>query len=199
MQCDGSLGVLVVRASIGLRQSVLVSGNSGMGKSALMVNFRQLEQSQDVGLCWMPTTRLSQLEPYSVVTALIRWRLDGNIDRESVEQLFESSEALQGISEEVRRSFHAVLGTAEDTAEDEVLIQSSETVERVVRVLHLVIEKSASLRPLVMMIDDLQWLDEPSLKVLAGLQARLPINIGFMLAGGPSTQTVNNDPDQILR
>ncbi|WP_171036805.1 hypothetical protein, partial [Pseudoalteromonas sp. S408] len=105
-----------------------------------MVNFRQLEQSQDVGLCWMPTTRLSQLEPYSVVTALIRWRLDGNIDRESVEQLFESSEALQGISEEVRRSFHAVLGTAEDTAEDEVLIQSSETVERVVRVLHLVIE-----------------------------------------------------------
>lgn len=172
----------LARASIGLRQSVLVSGNSGMGKSALMVNFRQLEQSQDVGLCWMPTTRLSQLEPYSVVRALIRWRLDGHVNREAVEQLFETSEALQGVSEEARRSFHAILGTAEASSEDEVLIQSSETVERVVRVLHLVIEKAASLRPLVMMIDDLQWLDEPSLKVLAGLQARLPINIGFMLA-----------------
>ncbi|MHC9037796.1 ATP-binding protein, partial [Cobetia marina] len=88
----------------------------------------------------------------------------------------------QALDEDVRRSFHAVLGTAEEASEDESLIQSSETVERVVRVLHLVIEKSASLRPLVMMIDDLQWLDEPSLKVLAGLQARLPINIGFMLA-----------------
>ncbi len=36
-------------------------------------------------------------------------------------------------------------------------------------------------RTLVLMIDDLQWLDEPSFKVLAALQARLPINCPFLL------------------
>ena len=42
-----SLRDALARAGIGLRQSVLVRGPSGMGKSALMVGFRQLEQSRE--------------------------------------------------------------------------------------------------------------------------------------------------------
>ena len=61
------------------------------------------------------------------------------------------------------------------------LAQSGEAVELVVMLLHRLIERQANTHTLVLMVDDLQWLDEPSFKVLAGLQARLPINTAFML------------------
>ena len=66
----------LARAGIGLRQSVLVRGASGMGKSALMVGFRQLELSRDAAICWQPTTRLSVLEPYGIARSLVAWYLN---------------------------------------------------------------------------------------------------------------------------
>src|SRR5690554_143374 len=82
----------LARAGIGLRQSVLVRGPSGMGKSALMVGFRQLEQSRDAAICWQPTTRLSVQEPYGVARQLLRWRLNERITPEALARLAEALE-----------------------------------------------------------------------------------------------------------
>ncbi len=68
-----------------------------------------------------------------------------------------------------------------DVQEITQLTQNGEAVELVVKLLHRLIDQRASAQTLVLMVDDLQWLDEPSFKVLAGLQARLPINTAFML------------------
>ncbi|MGM1054072.1 MAG: AAA family ATPase [Pseudomonadota bacterium] len=169
----------LARAGIGLRQSVLVRGPSGMGKSALMVGFRQLEQSRDAAICWQPTTRLSVQEPYGVARQLIRWRLEGALTPESLAGLRESL-ALPDLDDSRQQLLEEALGVREPR-EVAVLTQSGEAVELVVALLQRLITAFAAERTLVLMIDDLQWLDEPSFKLLAGLQARLPINCGFML------------------
>jgi DNA-binding SARP family transcriptional activator/tetratricopeptide (TPR) repeat protein len=169
----------LARAGIGLRQSVLVRGASGMGKSALMVGFRQLELSRDAAICWQPTTRLSVLEPYGVARTLLRWHLGGTLDAETLARLLGEYPELP-LSEEQQALLEEALGVRE-SPEEARLTKSGEAVELVVALLGRVIERQAAERILVLMIDDLQWLDEPSFRVLAGLQARLPINCAFLL------------------
>ncbi|MFY0990188.1 AAA family ATPase [Halomonas sp. C05BenzN] len=169
----------LARAGIGLRQSVLVRGPSGMGKSALMVGFRQLEQSRDAAICWQPTTRLSVQEPYGVARLLLRWRLGGRIDAEALTRLLAQVDAPE-LDEHRRQLLEEALGVREPD-ELAALAQSGEAVELVVGLMHKLITLLTRERTLVVMIDDLQWLDEPSFKVLAGLQARLPINCAFLL------------------
>ncbi|RDB41803.1 ATPase [Halomonas sp. DQ26W] len=169
----------LARAGIGLRQSVLVRGASGMGKSALMVGFRQLELSRDAAICWQPTTRLSVLEPYGVARTLLRWRLDGELDSETLAALLEGHPDLV-LSSNQLDLLEEALGVRESPQVAQ-LAKSGEAADLVVAVLCRVIERHASERTQVLMIDDLQWLDEPSFRVLAGLQARLPINCAFLL------------------
>lgn len=174
-----SLRDALARAGIGLRQSVLVRGPSGMGKSALMVGFRQLEQSREAAICWQPTTRLSVQEPYGVARKLLRWHLGHECDVDSLQALCEALGAPE-LDEARCRLLEEALGAREVHAVAE-LTQSGEAVELVVGLLQRLIGRIAAERTLVLMIDDLQWLDEPSVKVLAGLQARLPINCALML------------------
>src|SRR5690554_4308897 len=169
----------LARAGIGLRQSLLVRGPSGMGKSALMVGFRQLEQSRDAAICWQPTTRLSVQEPYGVARQLLRWRLNERITPEALARLAEALE-LPELDAARRELLEEALG-AREPREMALLTQSGEAVELVVGLLQRLITAFAAERTLVLMIDDLQWLDEPSFRVLAGLQARLPINCAFLL------------------
>ncbi|WP_346798436.1 AAA family ATPase [Halomonas sp. Bachu 37] len=169
----------LARAGIGLRQSVLVRGASGMGKSALMVGFRQLELSRDAAICWLPTTRLSVLEPYGVARALLAWHLDCKPDIARVEALRQHL-AMPPLDDERAQLLEEAMGVR-DVQELSQITQNGEATELVVNLLQRLVTHLAESRTLVLMIDDLQWLDEPSFKVLAGLQARLPINTAFML------------------
>ncbi|WP_280566587.1 AAA family ATPase [Chromohalobacter sp. 296-RDG] len=161
----------LARVVIGLRQSVLVQGALGKGKSALLVSFRQLEQSQEIALCWQPTTRLSTQTPYGVVRSLLRWYLDRDVDSSTLAAWLANESTLDESRREVL--YHAL----SDGGSGDI----GESLEPVTQLFHSLIERITASRPLALVIDDLQWLDELSLKMLLALQARLPINVPFML------------------
>ncbi|WP_459874506.1 AAA family ATPase [Halomonas shantousis] len=169
----------LARVGIGLRQSVLVQGAAGMGKSALMVSFRQLEESKDLALCWLPATRLLAQAPFGVARVLLRWHFGRDLDEASLQKLLEAQPLLSGLTPERMALLRGALGISE-AAPEETIPQNGEVIEWVVRTLHGLVEQITAAKPLVLMIDDLQWVDEPSLKVLAGLQVRLPINSPFL-------------------
>ncbi|WP_251978244.1 AAA family ATPase [Salinicola avicenniae] len=168
----------LARVSLGLRQSLLVLGDTGIGKSALLVHFReQLLQGEEVAIFWRPTTRLSSQTSYGLIQALLRWSLRAALDEASLGALIARTPSLAGIDPERRRLLIDVFGPESLARED-----ADEAVELVTRLVQaLILELTASNRPLVMIVDDLQWLDEPSLKVLHNLQARLPIHTAFLL------------------
>ncbi|GAB2713792.1 AAA family ATPase [Halomonas garicola] len=169
----------LARAGIGLRQSVLVSGAAGVGKSALMVGFRQLELSRGAAVCWQPMTRLSVLEPYAVARRLVAWHVDARPDAAHLRAL-QGRLAMPELEAGRQRLLEEALGASEAT-DVARLTRSAEATELVVALVQRLIERLAAERSLMLMIDDLQWVDEPSFKMLAALQARLPINAAFML------------------
>ncbi|GHB10473.1 AAA family ATPase [Salinicola rhizosphaerae] len=176
----------LARVSLGLRQSLLVLGDTGIGKSALMINFRERLQHEDVSLFWRPTTRLSSQTSYALIQALLQWHLDAEPDPASLGALIDRTPALARIGEAGRRLLFAVFGADPLARED-----ADEAVELVTRLVQaLILERTATPRPLVMIVDDLQWLDEPSLKVLQNLQARLPIHTAFLLIASHQNREV---------
>ncbi|WP_311948318.1 AAA family ATPase [Halomonas piscis] len=169
----------LARAGIGLRQSIMVSGAAGMGKSALMVGFRQLELSRGAAVCWQPMTRLSVLEPYAVARRLVAWHCKARPDAARLRAL-QGRLAMPELETGRQRLLEEALGASE-TADVARLARSAEATELVVSLVRRLVEHLAGERSLVLMIDDLQWVDEPSFKMLSALQARLPINTAFML------------------
>lgn len=190
------------RATIGLRQSALVRGPSGIGKSALLVGFRQQEQNDLTAICWQPMTRLSSLEPYAVARKMLRWYLGGPVCAQAVAELMEwpggDAEQSAGGSEDAPcRLLHEALGLREP--QEPAASQTSESLAQVVELMYRVVTRVTAKHTLVLMIDDLQWLDEPSFKVLTGLQARLAINSPFLLVAshhGREMLPVRMDWDQ---
>ncbi len=139
---EGALRTLrdaLARAGIGLRQSVLVRGPSGLGKSALLVGFRQLEQSREAAICWQPTTRLSVQEPYGVARQLLRWHLEGDIDDETFDGQL-GGLVDEELSDDHRLLLKEALGVCEPR-ELAALAQSGEAVELVVTLLHRLIAR----------------------------------------------------------
>jgi len=176
----------LARVALGLRQSILVLGDTGIGKSALMIHFRERLQHEDVALFWRPTTRLSSQVSYGLVQSLLRWYFDGEPAAEALEALIDRTVSLEKIGAERRRLLIDVLGREPLARED-----ADEAVELVTRLIQaLILEVTAARRPLVVIVDDLQWLDEPSLKVLHNLQARLPIHTALLLVASHQNREV---------
>ena len=176
----------LARVSLGLRQSLLVLGDTGIGKSALMIHFREYLQHEDVAVFWRPTTRLSSQTSYGLIQSLLRWYLAQEPDSEALGKLIDRTAALEKIGNERRRLLIDVLGREPLARED-----ADEAVELVTQLVQaLILEMTASRRPLVIIVDDLQWLDEPSLKALQNLQARLPIHTAFLLVASHQNREV---------
>ncbi|BBI62300.1 hypothetical protein HSBAA_36060 [Vreelandella sulfidaeris] len=117
--------------------------------------------------------------PYGVARTLVSWYLTQTLTVDAIHEL-QASLGFDQLEPDRQHLLEEALGVHE-VQEITQLAQSGEAVELVVMLLHRLIERQAATHTLVLMIDDLQWLDEPSFKVLAGLQARLPINTAFML------------------
>ncbi|WP_110691689.1 AAA family ATPase [Salinicola halophyticus] len=176
----------LARVSLGLRQSVLVLGDTGIGKSALMIHFREYLQHEDAAVFWRPTTRLSSQTSYGLIQSLLRWHLEQEPSREVLETLIDRTRTLDKIGGERRQLLIDVLGREPLARED-----ADEAVELVTQLIQAVIlEMTASRRPLVIIVDDLQWLDEPSLKVIQNLQARLPIHTASLLVASHQNREV---------
>ncbi|QEA40935.1 AAA family ATPase [Pistricoccus aurantiacus] len=169
----------LARASIGLRQSILVRAPSGMGKSALLVAFRQMEQSRDTAICWQPVTRLAAQIPYSMTRSLLRWYLERELDANAFDDLLRRHPNLIENAEEAD-SLRMALGF-DTPSSDAPALKSTELDTQVTRLTQRLIERLTAERVLVIMIDDIHWLDEPSFKVLVRLQAQLPINCNLLM------------------
>ncbi|MCM2130346.1 AAA family ATPase [Larsenimonas rhizosphaerae] len=162
------------RASIGLRQSVLIRGESGMGKSALMVNFRQMQQSNDMDICWVSNTRVSYQEPFGLLRTLFRWRLGGVLTRSSLEQVRKAHPRASLWSEEDTQLFYNLLGVCPEC--DPGMVRQRRAMELATMALQMMIERRCESHSFILMLDDIQWIDEASLKILADVQARMAIH-----------------------
>ncbi len=157
---DGEVGLIdaaLAAAAAGDGQLVVVQGPAGIGKTALLEVARQQIDRSGAVLLWAQGWELERGFPYGVVRQLFEATLRAAAPAR-LEQLFSGAAA---------RARPAVLGPAQAPADP------AEQVSGVAHGLYWLVANAASEAPLVLVVDDLQWADAPSLRFLAYLARRL--------------------------
>ena len=158
-------------------QAVSLVGEPGMGKSRLLIEFRQTLADRDVvcleGACLSYGTAI----PYLPILDLLRGAF-GIVESDTPEIV--ATKAARGADElgadrdaTVPYVLH-LLGVKEGTASLEAL--SPETIKsRTSEMLRQLVLRASRRRPLVVMVEDLHWIDRASEEFLADLVDVLPL------------------------
>lgn len=159
----------------GYTQVVAVAGDAGSGKSRLIFEFRQALQARDEPVVVLEgrCAALSQNAPLAPFLALLRQYFD-LVPTDTTAACHAKVDArLGGAAARVEASFPLlcrVLGTPAEPSDDlplEALKQ--ETFEAIGRLIHAESRRA----PVVLILEDLHWIDEPSLELLDLALARL--------------------------
>ena len=159
-------------AAAGGMPVVVLEGESGVGKSALLRRFVEAEK----GGALMLVGRCAEREsvPFQafdeVMDQLSRYLLA--MSPEELDPLVPPGAALLARTFPVFRQIAAI---AQEPPPEHMAVSVHSLRERLFTVLRELLARLAARRPLVLVIDDLQWADEDSLALLGGLmQPRVP-------------------------
>jgi DNA-binding CsgD family transcriptional regulator len=150
------LATVARRSSEGQGQVVIVEGPAGIGKTTMLREARSLADGHGLRTLWACGTQLEQPIGFGqmrqLLDGLARDVLDGSGPPDSIASAVEDARGPLGLSATARTA-----PTDPRDAEHAVLALALEL---------------ARVEPLAFVVDDAQWCDEPSLRVLARLAAR---------------------------
>ncbi|UNK70606.1 LuxR family transcriptional regulator [Microbacterium sp. H1-D42] len=155
------LDAALLRAGAGEAGAVLVAGEAGIGKSRLLREFRErASATADVFTGWCLDYGFAP-SPYAPLPAVLRGVLEAMGDP-TASAAGPAREALRLLLPELRPlSGRDVTGSVEDPA-----VHSPEALREAIVTL---LEAAASVRPVVVLIEDLHWADDATLAMLSFL------------------------------
>ena len=177
------------RAIRGGNEIVLVTGNAGVGKSALMSQFEQdIEQEEDMN-CLVAMGKCDQLQrniPYFPIIQAFNEILDKIIKDSTKIELLIWNKSLQKALGGVGRVLTDLIPNLEKLIgpqPDLPIVTGTEAINRFNYAFQQFVSTIANKnRPLILVIDDLQWADKASLSLLKSTAIDKEIKF-FMLQG----------------
>lgn len=160
----------LARATLGRSEAVFVSGQSGVGKSALVQAFVR-RQGDRVLLAHGKFETLGNGVPYGALRQAVRELVEigQTLDEAFADRLVEALGGNAGVLTEVSPELASWLGPQAPVAELPPLQAEQRFDEAVIA---LLLAFAADSRPLLLWLDDLQWADSPSLRLIERLLAR---------------------------
>jgi DNA-binding CsgD family transcriptional regulator len=159
----GLLSDLIDRLSNGAGGALVISGEAGVGKSALLAAVTQRAQSRGVRIVSAAGVQSEIQMPFAGLHQLLQPLMP----------------AAQGLPERLRAALLAAFGLA-DSGVPALFLIGLAALE--------LIDEAAEHSPVLLAIDDAQWLDQPSCAVLAFVARRLADEQALMLAAVPDGQ-----------
>jgi DNA-binding CsgD family transcriptional regulator len=155
----------------GKGRAVMLEGSAGLGKSRLLETARELGAATGVSVLFARTEELEMALPWSLARTLL-------------------ARGLEGIpASRRRRTLDSVPGGAADLLRPEWAASEATGDDAVLRLAHGLMWLTAGLAeraPLALVIDDAHWADEPSLRFVAYLTARLAeLPVALVIARRP--------------
>jgi len=163
-QLSSALG----RALLGRGQVVLVVADAGFGKSRLVHEFLNSLPGATSRLLRVGAVQQETGVPYRAAGKLLRSLLEVGITDEPAEvarKLEQTLAVLAGNSHDDLAALHSLLDLPVDDPEWLALHPQGRR-SRLIAALRSIVLREASLRPLVLVIDDYHWLDQSSIEVL---------------------------------
>lgn len=189
---EGELGQLHAcyqRLAAHLAQVVAVVGEAGSGKSRLLYEFREQLEGEDIVVLEARCSSLSQTLPYAPWTAMMRQFFDLTSGEPVAAASEKIAQRLKGLSADLselhphmcRLLSIPLEGDVEEVSVDQAKREIFESMARLVGGL-------AKRTPVLMIIEDLHWIDDSSREMLELAAARLH---------GPIMLIISHRPDYL--
>jgi len=146
-------------------KTLLFTGEPGVGKTALLDAAEEAALAADLEVLRTAGSEFGTRVNFSALAALLR-PLSG---------------CLPSLSPLHRRTLAAIEGNAVEPGQDRLVVFQAALA---------LLGQAAGRRPLLMIVDDLQWLDQPSASALGFVARRLAgLRVGFLAVSRPGTES----------
>jgi class 3 adenylate cyclase/tetratricopeptide (TPR) repeat protein len=164
------------RAKQGWGQIVMISGEAGIGKSRLLENFRSTVDSENVEVMRMFGSPHAVSTPMHPIIELLKRKAGIHLSTEPPEQFtrLQAFAAERQIADADLPLIASMLGLPPSVGFESPIMPPPEQKFRTMAILSDMISVSASVKPLIVIIEDLHWLDSSSLEFLDQLAYKMP-------------------------
>jgi tetratricopeptide (TPR) repeat protein len=171
---DRELEILIdgyERAKTGRGQAISIMAEAGVGKSRLLYEFRKAVSNEDVTFQEGKCISYSRDVTYHPVIDIVKSNsniAEGDSDFEIREKLKRGLSAL-GVDEASTLPYFLELLSVKDSGVDARSLSPEARKDRITQALNRSTIKSSQIRPLIMAIEDLHWIDKSSEDILKAL------------------------------
>jgi len=156
------------RCKLGRGEAFSIMAEAGVGKSRLLYEFRKAVANEDVTFLEGKCLSYSRNVAYHPITDILKANFDirdGNADFEIREKVSAGLRNL-GADEASTLPYILELLSLKDSGIDKVPLSFEEKNDRITKALKWIVLKNSQIRPLIMAIEDLHWIDKSSEKFL---------------------------------
>ena len=159
------------RSKMGRGQAISIVAEAGIGKSRLLYEFRKAIANEDVTFLEGRCLSYSRNVLFHPIIDLLKSNFD--IKEEDTDDVIKEKVkkglAILGAGEAVTLPYLLELLSVKDSGIDQIMMSPGARKERISGALKQIILKGAALRPLVLAIEDLYWVDNSSVEVFKDL------------------------------
>jgi class 3 adenylate cyclase/tetratricopeptide (TPR) repeat protein len=171
------------RAKTGRGQAISLMSEAGVGKSRLLYEFRKAVSNEDVTFQEGKCLSYSRGVTYHPVIDIVKSNFDikeGDGDLEIKEKLQRGLKIL-GEDEASTLPYLLELLSVKDSGIDKIMISPEGKRDRIIETLKKIVLKGSEIRPLIMAIEDLHWVDKSSEDVFKYLLESIPGAAVFLI------------------
>jgi len=164
------------RSKSGRGQAFSIMSEAGVGKSRLLYEFRKAVANEDVTFLEGKCLSYSRGVAYHPVIDILKSNFDiheGDGDTEIREKVKKGLKIL-GADEASTLPYFLELLSVKDSGIDKIPMSPEARKERIIEALNRIVLKGSEIRPLIMAIEDLHWIDKSSEESFKSLLESIP-------------------------
>jgi class 3 adenylate cyclase/tetratricopeptide (TPR) repeat protein len=159
------------RARVGSGQAVLMVAEAGMGKSRLLYEFRKLILNEDVTFFEGRCFSYSRTLPYHPVADILKseFAITDDESNETVREKVKAGLKTYEADEKLTLPYLLEVLSVKDSGIDDVPLSPETKKDRIFEAVKLLVLKGSAIKPLVLAIEDLHWMDKSSEEMIKDL------------------------------
>jgi len=164
------------RAKLGKGQAFSIISEAGVGKSRLLYEFRKAVANEDVNFLEGKCLSYGRGVAYHPVIDILKSNFDiqeGEGDQEIREKVKKGLE-LMGVDQSSTLPYLLELLSVKDSGIDKIPMSPEAKKDRIIEAIKRIVIKGSEIRPLIIAIEDLHWMDRSSEDVIRSILESIP-------------------------
>jgi tetratricopeptide (TPR) repeat protein len=164
------------RAKLGKGQAFSIISEAGVGKSRLLYEFRKAIANEDITFLEGKCLSFSRGVAYHPVIDILKSTFDiqeGEEDQ-GIREKVKMGLKLMGADEASTLPYLLELLSVEDSGIDQIPMSPEARKDRIIEVINRIVAKGSEMKPLILAVEDLHWLDKGSEDVLRNHLESIP-------------------------